>query len=361
MNPVQKRKVGAQLRVQRGDRRSKPIALTAGDPAGIGPDITLECWLRRQAEWLPPFALLGDLDHLRRRAELLGLDVPLAAIADISETAGIFAEALPVLAVPLPARVDPGRPEASAAPAIKASIEAAVDLVMAGKARAMVTNPIAKHVLIAAGFPHPGHTEYLGALARERGAPASPVMMLCGPDLRVVPVTIHIPLARVPLELSAERIIETVRVAALGLTRWFGIDEPRLAVTGLNPHAGEDGLMGDEERTIIAPALAALREQGFAVSGPHPADALFHARARVNYDAAIAMYHDQALIPLKTLAFDEGVNVTLGLPFIRTSPDHGTAFDIAGTGKARPDSLIASLRLAARMAESERPPRPRPE
>jgi 4-hydroxythreonine-4-phosphate dehydrogenase len=255
----------------------------------------------------------------------------------------------------LPARVEAGHPASSAAPAITASIELAVRLVMTGKARSVVTNPIAKHVLIAAGFPHPGHTEYLGALARAQGKQASPVMMLCGPDLRVVPVTIHIPLARVPKDLTEERIVETARVTAAGLTRWFGIARPRLAVTGLNPHAGEGGIMGDEEQTIIAPALAALREQGFEVSGPHPADALFHARARQHYDAAIAMYHDQALIPLKTLAFDEGVNVTLGLPFIRTSPDHGTAFDIAGTGKARPDSLIAALRLAARMAESERP------
>jgi 4-hydroxythreonine-4-phosphate dehydrogenase len=344
-----------------GQADPKPIALTAGDPAGIGPDITLETWLRRLTHQLPAFALLGDLDHLRHRAELLGLEVPVAAIAEISEATRIFTDALPVLPMPLPERIEAGRPVSSAAPAIKASIEAAVRLVMSGEARAMVTNPIAKNVLIAAGFPHPGHTEYLGALARDRGAHASPVMMLCGPDLRVVPVTIHIPLAHVPKELTTERIVETVRVSAEGLTRWFGVDHPRLAMTGLNPHAGEDGLMGDEEQTIIAPALAALREQGFAVTGPHPADALFHARARQHYDAAIAMYHDQALIPVKTLAFDEGVNVTLGLPFIRTSPDHGTAFDIAGTGKARADSLIAALRLAARMAESERPPPKLPE
>ena len=338
----------------------RPIALTAGDPAGIGPDITLEAWRRRLTDELPAFALLGDLDHLRDRARLLGLDAPLTAIADISEAPGIFAHALPVLPVPLPARVEAGHPASSAAPAIRASIEMAVRLAMSGEARAMVTNPIAKHVLIAAGFPHPGHTEYLGALARAQGSEASPVMMLCGPDLRVVPVTIHIALARVPLELTTERIVETARIAAAGLIRWFGIARPRLAMTGLNPHAGEGGLLGEEERTIIGPAIAALREMGFAVTGPHPADALFHARARENYDAAIAMYHDQALIPLKTLAFDEGVNVTLGLPFIRTSPDHGTAFDIAGSGQARADSLIAALRLAARMAENESPPPLRP-
>ena len=339
----------------------KPIALTAGDPAGIGPDITLGAWLRRHTEQLPAFALLGDIEHLRRRAELLGLEVPLASVADISEASEIFANALPVLLMPFPACVEAGQPDSSAAPAIKASIEAAVHLVMRGQARGMVTNPIAKHVLIAAGFPHPGHTEFLGALARELGAHASPVMMLCGPELRVVPVTIHIPLARVAVELTTARIVETVRVTAEGLIRWFGIDRPRLAVTGLNPHAGEDGILGDEEQRVIGPALATLRRQGMVVTGPHPADALFHARARADYDAAIAMYHDQALIPVKTLAFDEGVNVTLGLPFIRTSPDHGTAFDIAGTGKARPDSLIAALRLAARMAESERSPARPPE
>jgi 4-hydroxythreonine-4-phosphate dehydrogenase len=339
-----------------GQADRKPIALTAGDPAGIGPDVTLQAWQLQHEAGFPPFALLGDVDHLGRRAALLGMDVPLAVISDISEADRIFPGALPVLPVPLPESVEPGRPSASSAPAIIASIETAVHLAMSGKAQAVVTNPIAKHVLIAAGFPHPGHTEYLGALAQAQGAQASPVMMLCGPDLRVVPVTIHIPLARVPKELTAERIIETTQVTAKGLMRWFGISRPRLALTGLNPHAGEGGIMGDEEQTIIGPALAALREQGLDVSGPHPADTIFHARARRTYDAVIAMYHDQALIPLKTLAFDDGVNVTLGLPFIRTSPDHGTAFDIAGTGKAMPDSLVAALRLAARMSKSERAP-----
>ncbi len=343
-----------------GDRAEpKPIALTAGDPAGIGPDITLATWERRLSDDLPAFALLGDPDHLKRRAELMGMRVPLAPISDISEATEIFARALPVLPVRSVPGIEAGQPYVAAAPAIIESIEAAVRLAMNGKARAVVTNPIAKHVLIAAGFAHPGHTEFLGALARAQGKHASPVMMLCGPDLRVVPVTIHIPLARVPVELSADRIVETARVTAAGLRRWFGIGRPRLAVTGLNPHAGEGGAMGNEEQTIIAPALALLRDEGLDVTGPHPADTLFHARARGRYDAAIAMYHDQALVPLKTLAFDEGVNVTLGLPFIRTSPDHGTAFDIAGTGTARPDSLIAALRLAARMAACEgAPPQP---
>lgn len=334
----------------------KPIALTLGDPAGIGPDITLAAWLRlrRDAEHLAPFALLGDVALLEARARALGLGVRCVAIGEIGEAGAVFQDALPVLPLALPSPVVAGQPEEANAPAVKASIERAVDLTMRGKALAVVTNPIAKHVLAAAGFGFPGHTEFLGALAREHGAAASPVMMLSGAGLRVVPVTIHIALARVPKALTAELIIETAHVTAAGLQRWFGIARPRLAVTGLNPHAGENGLMGDEEARIIAPALAMLRREGFDVSGPHPADTLFHARARAGYDAAIAMYHDQALIPLKTLAFDDGVNVTLGLPFIRTSPDHGTAFDIAGTGKARPDSLIAALKLAAEMAAHDR-------
>ncbi len=330
-----------------------------GDPAGIGSDLTLMSWLRREADAIPPFAFLGDPEHLQARAGDLGFDVPCRTVAEIGETGDVFAAALPVLSVPLPRRVAAGKPEPAAAAAVKTSIELAVGLALDGKALAVVTNPIAKHIMAAAGFPHPGHTEFLGALARERGLDASPVMMLVGAGLRVVPVTIHIALADVPSALTKERIIETAEVTRAGLRRWFGLPEPRLALTGLNPHAGETGLMGDEEKTIIEPAIATLRVRGLKVTGPHPADTLFHERARQAYDAAIAMYHDQALIPLKTLAFDEGVNVTLGLPFIRTSPDHGTAFDIAGTGKARADSLIAALRLAARMAENETAAQPR--
>jgi 4-hydroxythreonine-4-phosphate dehydrogenase len=328
----------------------KPIALTMGDPAGIGPDITVMSWLRRDAEALPVFAFLGDAALLAARARQLGVDAPIAVIASLAEAAAAFPTALPVLPCPLAEPVAAGRPSQSAAPAITGAIERAVALCLAGEAAAVVTNPIAKHVLAKAGFPHPGHTEFLGALAHASGLPATPVMMLCGAGLRVVPVTIHIPLARVPAALTTSLIIATARVTAVGLRRYFGIAAPRLAFTGLNPHAGEDGMLGDEDRQIIAPALAALAAEGYQVSGPHPADTLFHERARQAYDVALAMYHDQALIPLKTLAFDEGVNVTLGLPFIRTSPDHGTAFDIAGGGKARPDSLIAALKLAADMS-----------
>jgi 4-hydroxythreonine-4-phosphate dehydrogenase len=331
----------------------KPIALTSGDPAGIGPDITLKSWLERTGGRLPVFALLGDIDHLNQRAKDLGLDVPCQPIGDISEASEVFEKTLPVLPLPLPFSVDAGKPSKSAAAVIIGSIERAVALTLQGSASAVVTNPIAKHVLLEAGFAHPGHTEFLGNLAREKDFDATPVMMLAGPDLRVVPVTVHIPLRDVPSALTVDNIVQTARITAHGLERWFGIASPRLAMTGLNPHAGEKGMIGDEEDRLIEPALKILRASGLNVTGPHPADALFHQAVRKSYDAAIAMYHDQALIPLKTLAFDEGVNVTLGLPFIRTSPDHGTAFDIAGTGKARPDSLIAALKLAARMAERD--------
>jgi 4-hydroxythreonine-4-phosphate dehydrogenase len=333
-----------------GDRLTRPLALTMGDPAGIGLDITLMAWLQRDAERLPPFVFLGDSALLAARARLLGLTAPLAAIGAPEEAAQAFAGALPVLPGPLPVEIVPGAPSSSAAAAVTASIEQAVALTLAGRAAAVVTNPIAKHVLAKAGFPHPGHTEFLGALARAQGLSATPVMMLCGAGLRVVPVTIHIALADVPAALTTELIVRTAHTAVAGLRRYFGIPAPRLALTGLNPHAGESGMLGHEDQAVIVPAIEALARDGLAVTGPHPADTLFHARARQGYDAALAMYHDQALIPLKTLAFDEGVNVTLGLPFIRTSPDHGTAFDIAGTGKARPDSLIAALRLAETMA-----------
>jgi 4-hydroxythreonine-4-phosphate dehydrogenase len=333
-----------------GRDAGKPLALTMGDPAGIGADITLMSWLRRDAEGLRPFVFVGDAALLVDRAEQLGLSVPVATVFAAREAVTVFGAELPVLPCPLPEPVRPGIPSVSAATAITTAIERAVALTLNGETAAVVTNPIAKHVLAKAGFPHPGHTEFLGALAEAHGYQAMPVMMLCGAGLRVVPITIHIPLARVPAALTTALIIETAKVTASGLKRYFGIAAPRLAFTGLNPHAGEDGMLGNEDREIIAPALAALAAEGYYVSGPHPADTLFHARAREQYDVALAMYHDQALIPLKMLAFDEGVNVTLGLPFIRTSPDHGTAFDIAGTGKARPDSLIAALRLAAQMS-----------
>jgi 4-hydroxythreonine-4-phosphate dehydrogenase len=331
-------------------RARLPLALTIGEPAGIGPDLTLAVWRRRVELDLPAFYLIGEADFLRSRARLLGLDVPLAVVTP-QETAAAFERALPVVPLGLPATAAPGKPDASSAPAAIASIRRAVADVLAGHAAAVVTNPIAKNVLYRSGFAEPGHTEFLAKLAAEAtGRTVHPVMMLWSAELVVVPVTIHLPLRDVVSTLTAELIVETGRIVARDLSGRFGIARPRIAVAGLNPHAGEEGAMGDEDRTIVAPAVAQLRAEGIDAIGPLPADTLFHERARAGYDVAMCMYHDQALIPIKTLAFDNAVNVTLGLPFVRTSPDHGTAFDIAGTGKADPSSLVAALHLAARLS-----------
>src|SRR5712671_322832 len=328
---------------------AKPLALTSGEPAGIGPDITLKAWLRRDELKLPPFYLLGDRAFLHQRAKTLGLDVQLADV-DASEAAATFAQALPVVATGRIATALPGRPDSSSAEAALASIRQAVSDERAGRASAVVTNPIAKSVLYRAGFQHPGHTEFLAELAASNGHMPQPVMMLWSPALVVVPVTIHLPLRDAIAQLSSELIVSTVRIVVADLKSRFGLANPRLAVSGLNPHAGEDGSLGSEDQTIVAPAIEILRRDGIEIRGPLPADTMFHDAARKTYDCAICMYHDQALIPVKTLAFEDAVNVTLGLPFIRTSPDHGTAFDIAGTRRANPSSLIAALRLAAQMA-----------
>jgi 4-hydroxythreonine-4-phosphate dehydrogenase len=328
---------------------AKPLALTSGEPAGIGPDITLKAWLRRAELNLPAFYVLGDGSLLRKRAKTLGLDVRLAEIRP-EDALATFADALPVVVTGNIATARPGQPDDSSAHAAIASIRQAVDDVVAGRAAAVVTNPIAKSVLYRSGFRHPGHTEFLAELAAAGGQAPQPVMMLWSPALAVVPVTIHLSLRDAIAQLSGELIVSTVRIVAAGLKSRFGIARPRLALSGLNPHAGEDGSLGTEEQDIVTPAADMLRAEGIDVRGPLPADTMFHEAARRTYDCAICMYHDQALIPIKTLAFDDGVNVTLGLPFIRTSPDHGTAFDIAGTGRANPSSLIAALRLAARMA-----------
>jgi 4-hydroxythreonine-4-phosphate dehydrogenase len=327
-----------------------PLALTLGEPAGIGPDITLAAWLQRAELQLPPFYVVGDAAFLARRAKRLGLAVPVREI-DPEKTTETFATALPVVALDEAVTAEPAHPDASSAPAAIASIRRAVAAVLAGRAHAVVTNPVAKSVLYRNGFAEPGHTEYLAKLAQAHtGKAAQPVMMLWSPELAVVPVTIHLPVREVPGALTTELIVNTGRIVARDLERRFAIAMPRLAVAGLNPHAGEDGTLGEEDRDIVAPAVAQLRADGIDARGPLPADAMFHAAARQTYDAALAMYHDQALIPIKTLAFDHAVNVTLGLPFVRTSPDHGTAFDIAGTGRASPASLVAALKLAARLA-----------
>jgi 4-hydroxythreonine-4-phosphate dehydrogenase len=317
----------------------RPLAVTMGEPAGIGGEIVLAAW-RALRMTGPVFLLVDDADRL-------GSTVPLARISAPEEAVAAFSQALPVLHRPLPALVTPGRPEPRNAPAVVAAIDLAVALAQAGRVAAVVTNPIQKSVLLAAGFAHPGHTEYLGELA---GIGAPPVMLLACPGLRVVPVTIHEPLRVAITRLTPALIVTTARLTAAGLSQDFGIAAPRLAIAGLNPHAGEDGLLGTEERDIIIPAIAELRAEGINAFGPVPADALFTARARRGYDVAIGLYHDQALIPIKTLDVAGGVNVTLGLSIVRTSPDHGTALDIAGRGIADPSSLISAIRLAAEIA-----------
>jgi 4-hydroxythreonine-4-phosphate dehydrogenase len=333
----------------------RPLALTLGEPAGIGPDLALAIWHRRVKLGVPPFYLVGDPDFLARRAAKLGLKVPLAAVTP-AEAGAAFSSALPVVGLGMNMTTQPGRPDNASAPAAIASIRRAVADVLAGAAAAIVTNPVAKNVLYSSGFAEPGHTEFLSVLLREAtGKTQRPVMMLWSPELAVVPVTIHLPLRDVFGQLSTGLIVETGRIVAHDLAKRFRISRPRLAIAGLNPHAGEDGTLGEEDRTIVAPAVAQLVAAGIDARGPLPADSLFNERARTGYDVALCMYHDQALIPIKTLAFDHAVNVTLGLPFVRTSPDHGTAFDIAGTGKADATSLVAALHLAARLALADGP------
>jgi 4-hydroxythreonine-4-phosphate dehydrogenase len=332
-----------------------PLALTLGEPAGIGPDLALTTWLHRGTLGVPPFYLLADPAFVIRRTHALGFDVPVTTVTP-GQAGVVFPHALPVVDIGLAVTALPGTPDPSSAPAALAAIDQAVTAVLAGEASAVVTNPIAKSVLYQAGFSEPGHTEYLAKLTTQATRRAVlPVMMIWSPELAVVPVTIHVPLSHVPGLLTRDLIAATGRVAAHDYSRRFGIAAPRIAVAGLNPHAGESGTIGTEDRDVVAPAVAVLAAEGFAVRGPLPADTLFYASARATYDIALCMYHDQALIPAKTLAFDHAVNVTLGLPFVRTSPDHGTAFDLAGTGRADPASLIAALKLAARLAAAERP------
>lgn len=333
-----------------------PLALTMGDPAGIGLEIAIKAWQSRQSAAVPAFVLYGDPAALAARAEALSLTVALQEVACVEDGAAIFDDALPIRPLPASVRARAGHPNANDCAAVLASITTAVGDVIAGKAAALVTNPISKSVLYKTGFAYPGHTEYLAALAVELGKqppdlpPPSPVMMLVGGGLRVVPVTIHIPLRDVSRHLTPQGLERTLRSVAGALIRDFAIPNPRLAVAGLNPHAGESGTLGDEEERMIQPVIEKLQDEGLCIAGPYPADTMFHAAARATYDAAVCMYHDQALIPLKTLAFESGVNVTLGLPFVRTSPDHGTAFDVAGKGIASPESLIESLKLARKIA-----------
>ncbi|HEX3576684.1 MAG TPA: 4-hydroxythreonine-4-phosphate dehydrogenase PdxA [Rhodopila sp.] len=325
----------------------KPLALTMGDPAGIGGELSLKSWVALRDSG-PVFVALDDPGRLERLAHDLGLTVPVRAIADVGDAAGLFRTALPVLPIPLGAAVVPGRPDPANAASVVASIERATQLALAGDAGGVVTNPINKAALYQVGFAYPGHTEFLAALT---GVAGREIMMLASPMLRVVPVTVHVSLRDALAMLTTEMIVAASRTTAAALRRDFGIAAPRLAIAGVNPHAGEQGALGSEDAALVQPAIDVLRAQGIDVSGPWPPDTMFTAAARKRYDVAICMYHDQALIPLKTLDMDHGVNVTLGLPIVRTSPDHGTAFDIAGKGVADPTSLIAAIELGARLAE----------
>ena len=323
----------------------RPLALTMGDPAGIGGECTLRAWLARRDGY--PFVVLDDPTHLNELARRLRLHVPNVPVADAEAATRVFADALPVIAMPLVNPPRPGDPDPANAPQIIGSITRAVAMALNLQACAVVTNPINKAALYATGFAYPGHTEFLAALT---GVPGQEVMMLASPLLRVVPVTVHVSLRDAIAMLTPELIAVAARTTHAALVRDFGIPHPRLAIAGLNPHAGEQGALGNEEAILVVPAIEQLRAEGMDVSGPWPPDTMFTRVARSRYDAAICLYHDQALIPLKTLDMDHGVNVTLGLPIIRTSPDHGTAYDIAGQGVADPTSLLAALDLAADLA-----------
>lgn len=332
---------------------ARPLAVTMGEPAGIGPDVIVAAWHERKTLKLPPFVVIGDATILARRALAMGLPLATAAY-EPGDGRSPFSSALPVISVSEPMQAEPGLPQSADAKLVIEAIRMAVDMARSGKAAGVVTAPISKAALYRDGFQHPGHTEFLAELSKSDGTEAPlPVMMIASDHLRTVPVTIHEPLEAVPKLLSRELIERSCRIVDADLRSRFGLAKPRLAVAGLNPHAGEDGALGAEDKDIIAPAIHQLQSEGIDARGPLPADTMFHAKARAGYDVAICMYHDQALIPAKTLAFEQAVNVTLGLPFIRTSPDHGTAFDIAGSGKADPTSFVEALNLAAALAAQE--------
>lgn len=321
-----------------------PLAVSLGDPAGIGPEVVAKAWAARAERDLPPFFAVGDARSVSRV-----WSGPVAAISDPRGAASAFAEALPVLTVHDSGEITPGTPGVEGARCALRSLELALGLVQSGAARALVTAPVSKSQLYSIGFDHPGQTEFV---AERCGVlPGNAVMMLAGGDLRVVPMTVHVPLADVAQRLTVDLVVAKARTTARGLTRNFGLASPRLVLAGLNPHAGENGAIGREEIEILEPAVALLQAEGIDITGPYAADTLFHPRARARYDAALCCYHDQALVPVKTLFFDEGVNMTLGLPIVRTSPDHGTAFAIAGQDIAEPGAMIAAIALAAEAAE----------
>ena len=315
-----------------------------GDPAGIGPEIIAKAWAARERHDLPPFVAVGDARAVQR---VWG--GPVSGVTDLSQVAATFSRALPVLQIDGAGEVVPGQPDIDGARCALNALELAAGLARSGGARALVTGPVSKAQLYSVGFTHPGQTEFIAERCGIAGENA--VMMLAGPGLRVVPLTVHVALAQVPGLLSIELVLAKARVTARGLQRNFAIPAPRLAFAGLNPHAGESGALGREEIDILEPAIAQLRAEGIDARGPFAADTMFNDRARAGYDAALCCYHDQALVPLKTLYFDQGVNMTLGLPIVRTSPDHGTAFDIAGQNRAEPGATVAAIRMAAEAAD----------
>ena len=321
-----------------------PIAISIGDPAGIGPEVLVKSWLRRREQALPPFFAIGD-----QRSIAAVWDGPLRRIGGPDEAAGCFDDALPIMQVEDAGAIVPGEPNMLGARCAIASLEIAVGLAREGAVSSIVTGPVAKAALYAAGFTHSGQTEFVAE--RCGVAPGNVAMMLAGPTLRTVCITTHVPLAEVPALLSIDLVVARARVTARGLQRDFGIEAPRIALAGLNPHAGESGSLGREEIEIMIPAIEQLRDEGIDIVGPLAADTMFHPRARAKFDAALCAYHDQALIPIKTLHFDEGVNMTLGLPIVRVAPDHGTAFEIAGKNLAEPGATIAAIRMAGECAE----------
>lgn len=324
-----------------------PLAISIGDPAGIGPELIALAWASRAEAGLQPFCVVGGAQVLAAAAEARGIICPIHTIPDPAEAHQVFSDALPVLGG-LDASYTAGSPDLAGAMLAMGSLEQATQLTLHGAASALVTAPIAKGELAKVGFDYPGQTEFLADQCSLGAQDA--VMMLAGPSLRTIPLTVHCALADVPGLISHDLICHKARIAAAALARDFGIMHPRIAISALNPHAGEGGKFGHEEAQIIAPAIATLRAEGIHATGPHPADALFAPHHRAHFDAALCMYHDQALIPIKALEFDSGVNVTLGLPIIRTSPDHGTAFDIAGKGVANPGAMIAAIRMAGECA-----------
>jgi 4-hydroxythreonine-4-phosphate dehydrogenase len=318
----------------------RPLAVAMGDPAGVGPETIAKAWAMREAEGIPRFFAVGQAEAFEQV-----WDGPVRVVSDPDEAAEAWNEALPVIRIDGGAHSRPGAPTIGGARASLDALELAVGLARSTAAAALVTGPVSKAQLYGIGFTHPGQTEFVAERCGIAGEMVA--MMLAGPSLRTIPVTTHIALKDVPAALSTELIVAKGRTVIRSLRRLFGIERPRLAVAGLNPHAGEDGALGREEIDMVIPAIERLREEEADVTGPHAPDTMFHARARAKYDAALCLYHDQALVPLKTLHFDEGVNMTLGLPIVRTSPDHGTAFDIAGQDKANPSAMVAALRMAA--------------